>query len=878
MSTTNSEKENYEVGVFQMNSEEDTRQEFKEGVEVLVHQLDAEKKRLSIEDSETDEIERAKVVQLIKNMNKTGDMGDDDPLADRASEYLYKMLQQVPLEEALEIIKQALVDHYGDVNFENETYDKLQKLADGPESFDGDFDTYDLECRLEATVIKYHSPYPEVRAVTDPFDDVDMPVETIRAYVLGAIWVGVGSFINEFFAFRQPSLTLKSTVIQLFLYPCGKATQLLPDWGFSFRGVRYSINPGPWTIKEQMLAVIMVNAGAQTSNWMSMSVTLRHELFFGYSWATTGFAWVMNFASLFFGYGLAGMMRKLCIFPVKAVFPSVLPTLALSRALIVRERKFSVNGWTISRQKFFYLTFVISFFYFFVPTFLFKALSDFNWMTWIAPQNKKVALVTGTFVGAGWNPFPSFDWSVINYNAPLVYPCFAYMNFYVGVVISVIFTTALYFANYRYTGYFPLNSNSVYDRTGAEYNVTRILTDNVFDAEKYSAYSPPFIASGNLVGTGGLWAVYTCTFVYICISEWRLLWETLKMMAKSVRHPLRNSLDDFEDPHSRMMRVYPEVPDYWFLIVFVIGIGTAFAGIFAWPTHCPIWTLIMIFLFNIAMFMPTLVVMSRTGFSMGFGAFSVILAGYMDPGNAVTSILLRMWGYNIDNQGETFIGDQKIAHYAKIPQRATFRAQMVATLIQCCCTVGAVEALFDSVVNFCSTTQKDKFTCVFSRTVYSDAILYGVIDPDRVLGTIYPQLKYSFWIGALFAVPFGFLQLYFPQKLKWFSIALIGYGTIEIGYTYNLTYYTGGVYMSLIFMWYLRTRYVAWWTKYNYILTSGLSAGVAFSAIIIFAALQYPQVTLSWWGNTVYEAGLDYAGTTLLDVPEGGIGPAIGEF
>ncbi|KAK9318825.1 OPT oligopeptide transporter protein-domain-containing protein [Lipomyces orientalis] len=828
--------------------------------------------------STTDELVRMKIVNRFKAMNKTGDTGDEDPLADQASEFLYKMLLETSLDDSIAILSKALLDHYGDVNFDNEIYDKIQLMVKGPEAYGEDIDNYELDCRLEAVVIRYHSPYPEVRAVTDPFD-TDMPVETIRAYVLGAIWVAVGSFINEFFTFRQPSLSLGSTVIQLFLYPCGKFTQLLPDWGFTFMGTRYSVNPGPWTIKEQMLATIMVNAGAQASNWMSMTVALRHKLFFGYEWVDFGFVWLMNFASLFFGYGLTGIMRKLVIFPVKAVFPNVLPTLALSRALVVRETKTSVSGWTLSRQKFFFLVFGLSFCYFWVPDLLFKALSTFNWMTWIAPKNVTLAMVTGSFIGFGVNPVPTFDWAVINYGAPLVYPFFAFMNKFIGVLISGIIMVILYWRNYKFTAYLPMNTNAVYDRYGNTYNISRIVVNNKVVEDLYQNYSPPYMSAGNLVGKGGLWAVYTCTFVYVVISEHRLLWETLKRLAVSIRHPFRDSLDDFDDPHSRMMSRYPEVPDWWYITIFFIGMGTGLAAILAWPTTVPIWTVIMIFLFNIVMFMPTLVVMSRTGYSMGFGAFSVILAGFMDPGNAATNVIIRMWGYNIDDQSETFIGDQKLAHYSKIPQRATFRAQLLATLIQCCCTAGAVQALFSSVSNFCSPTQVDKFVCAFPRTVYSDAIMFGVIDPNRVLNTVYPALKNAFWIGAVIAIPFALAQLRWPQKMKGINPALMGYGTIFWGATYNLTYYIPGVYMSFFFMYYIRRRYTGWWTKYNYILTSGLSAGVAFAGIVIFAGLQYTQTSIPWWGNKVYAAGVDYARTaSLLKIPAEGFGLKPGEF
>ncbi|KAK9452112.1 OPT oligopeptide transporter protein-domain-containing protein [Limtongia smithiae] len=828
----------------------------------------------------SEETLRAKIVERLNKMNKVSEHSESDPLAEKASMFIYEKILELPLEEALEILREAYSEHYDDVNFENETLHKIKAILSGPDAYGQGYENYELDARAEAAVIKYHSPYPEVRAVTDPYDDTTIACETIRAYILGSIWVAIGSFVNEFFYERQPRLTLQSTVLQLFLFPCGKLVQLLPDWGFKVFGKRYSINPGPWTHKEQMLATVMVNVGSQMSNFMSFTVAMRSEKFFHLAWVDFGFVFLMNFASLFFGYGLAGMCRKLVIYPVKAVFPTVLPALALNRALLIPETKTSVYGWTISRQKLFFLTFVCSFLYFFVPNYLFKALSTFNWMTWIAPKNVKLAIITGSYLGMGINPLPTFDWSVINYATVLVIPYFSFMNKFIGVILSGIVVMILYFTNHKYTAYLPINANTIYDSSGKTYNLSRILdTEGQFDLEQYLNYSVPYMSAGHIIGTGGLWALYTCAFVYVMITEYKLIIHTMKLFYGAIRHPLRNSLDEFNDPHSIMMRKYKEVPDWWFLVIFCIGVATAITALCAWPTTVPVWTVIAIFFFNIGMYIPTVIIYSMTGYAMGFGAFSVILAGYMDPGNAVTNMMVRMWGYNVDEQAESFIADQKIAHYAKLPQRSVFRAQMLATLIQCFATIGAVQALFDTVKDFCSTTQPDKFVCQFPRTVYSDAIMFGVINPNRVLTTLYPALKHAFYIGPLIAIPFGILKLKYPMRMKAIHPALIVSGAAFWGSTYNYTYYVGGFYAATAFMFYLRRYRTAWWEKYNYVLASGLSAGVAFSGIVIFLSLQYTQTSLSWWGNNVIAAGVDYARTaSLLEIPADGFGKKVGEF
>lgn len=58
-------------------------------------------------------------------------------------------------------------------------------------------------------------------------------------------------------------------------------------------------------------------------------------------------------------------------------------------------------------------------------------------------------------------------------------------------------------------------------------------------------------------------------------------------------------------------------------------------------------------------------------------------------------------------------------------------------------------------------------------------------------------------------------------------------------------------------MHHIKRRYIAWFEKYNYVLSASLDARVAFSAAIIVFAVQYHPKTVSWWGNNVVDEGVD---------------------
>lgn len=205
------------------------------------------------------EEQRAKIAQYYGNKAK------NDKIAP-ATDITYILDQIVSMSEdrAVEILLGAIQYHADDPNFPGETMRKIKVLVQGSKVAELEPADYDFDLKAEAAIIHYHSPYPEVRSVTDPFDDPDAPVETFRAYALGLMLMAGCTAINTFFAPRQPTIQIASIVLQLVVYPCGKFwAKVVPDWGVTVRGKRYSINHGPWTFKEQMFSTIIFSVANQ---------------------------------------------------------------------------------------------------------------------------------------------------------------------------------------------------------------------------------------------------------------------------------------------------------------------------------------------------------------------------------------------------------------------------------------------------------------------------------------------------------------------------------------------------------------------------------------------------------------------------------------
>ena len=184
---------------------------------------------------------------------------------------------------------------------------------------------------------------------------------------------------------------------------------VLPDWGFTIRGKRYTLNPGPWTAKEQLFATIIFSGASTIGNFTGLLV-MRLPIFFDQKWVDFGFALVLALANQIFGLGMAGILRRLTVYPVEAVWPVTLPILALNRTLINSDNRHeTINGWKLTRYVCFLIAAGIFLVYYWIPDEFFQALRLFNWMTWIAPTNKNLAIVTGSYGGMGFNPWSSWD-------------------------------------------------------------------------------------------------------------------------------------------------------------------------------------------------------------------------------------------------------------------------------------------------------------------------------------------------------------------------------------------------------------------------------------------------------------------------------------
>lgn len=815
-------------------------------------------------------------------------------------QYLARKIDDLGIDEALRILREVLVEHAGDVNFPTLDYSLIERLVatipleeqtkSEPFEPNDTLSFWEIQVKLEAVLIAFHSPYPEVRAIVDPIDDPSMPAETLRVYVIAIFWTVIGSTINNFFIHRIPQISLSTGTVQLLLLPCGKLWEKLVPSNRIIRvfGRSININPGKWSSKEMMLATIMYSCSNGTPYAIYNIVVMKLDKFYGLKWVTWTYQVMFTLSTQFLGFAFAFIMLNVCVYPKKSLWPTLLPAIALNKALISQEVPANINGWRISRFSFFFVAFLASFFYNWVPSYFFTAISMFNWPTWFAPNLIHLDNITGFVHGMGLNPLPSLDWNIIDMAGCLSLPFFTYANHYTGMILAFFTIVGVYYTNNKWTAYFPINSNKLFDGKGQIYDIRNILNENHgFDNLKYSTYGPPYFSAANLVTYGAYFFMYPFAILYHFITEWTStrqsfidIWHTLKNSFRSDDGVPRHKFDN--DPHCRMMKNYEEVPNLWFMVILLASVAFAVACVLFYPLETPLWGVFLTIFINFIFLVPITIIASVTGFSFGLNVLVELIVGYTIPNSGLALITLKAYGYNIDSQASNYITDQKLAHYCKIPPRAIFRGQIISTFVSVFVSLLITNWQIDNIPDLCQGGQKNRLVCPGANTFFFSSIQYGEIGPAKMFGGVYPILKWCFLWGAIGAVVLSWFKKTGPVKLTKYMQPVVMLGGFLAYAPYNLLYYTGGFYVSYIFMYRIKRRFPLWWEKYNYILTGALSSGVAISSLIIFF-VKFKGHDLDWWGNRLSRQGIEGLNNGLSwlkaeDAPEGYVGLRQGQF
>ncbi|KAH9812148.1 putative oligopeptide transporter [Melampsora americana] len=806
-----------------------------------------------------------------------------------------KSLDPEDVQTLLRYLRGVIKENEDDLNFPAQLLQQAS-AAFKPDVSDMEIMEITAAVRAELKLAKENSPYPEVRACVEPFDDPSTPVMTFRMWTIGLFLVILGTGLNQFFAPRQPSIGLSVTFAQLVSFPLGCLfARVLPKRVFRIAGYSFTLNPGPFNMKEHMLISIMANASFGGAYATDIIAVLKIKRFYNNPTLADnlGFQMTLVLSTQLIGYTLAGMTKRFLVYPAAMVWWGNLLEIAVLKALHSVDAKNvgPINGWKLSQMRFFCICGITYGIYFILPDVFFQSLSFFNWTTWIAPENAKLAMITGTVTGLGLNPFPTLDWNFMELD-PIVTPLWSIMNHYIGAIGALIGIAILYFKNTLYSAYLPINSNGVFDNMGKRYNASRVLdVDGVLDQAKYKAYSPPFIAASNIIEYTAFFAFYTSTVVHSALYyrkhiaggfvQLKKSWKTPRIFNKIWKSG--NSDHDWQtneasresdgDIHYQLMRAYPEVPEWWFMIIGVISIGLSIFMIEYYETQMPVWGLVFALAIAMVLLIPSGIMSAVASVSAPLNVLSELVGGYALVGRPVANMLFKTYGYITMAQALGYASDMKLAHYVKVPPRALFVGQTVATVLSALVSLAVLRWQLETIPDLCDPQQHLHFTCPGYNTFFTASVLWGVVGPHELFtkpGAVYHYCIYGFLIGAIVPfLPWALNKVWPKPGWKLIHTPVIVAGFLSYG-SHNLAYITPVIPLALFFQRYLKPRYVAWYDKYALILPAGIGAGVAIFGLIYFFAFQMNGQIYSWVGNDISTNGCDGRACRLKEVPTSG--------
>ncbi|KAJ2405433.1 hypothetical protein J3F80_004178 [Coemansia sp. RSA 2526] len=714
------------------------------------------------------------------------------------------------------------------------------------------------------------SPFEVVRSAVSNTDVPDMPSMTFRTHVLGIFFVCLISFVNQFYWERDNPIALNLLIVQLLCYPMGVAMAWgLPKRTWNLFGYKWTMNPGEFTIKEHVLISLMSNASAFMALTVDIFAVLR--LYYNPSfplWA----ALLLLLSGQMFAYALAGLSRALLVLPAPMIWPSSLINASLFRTFHERQdhnaettpehavpdvtsTPHARQRWQwrwrrgsfskITRTRFFWVCFICSFVWYFIPGYFLQMLSTVSLLCLVAPNNQLANMIGDGKQGLGVLAF-SLDWSVFSnafLQSPIATPFWAACNLFVGFVL--VFWVALpvaYFKNLWGSATLPLYSMDVFTTNGTRYDISKVMRDGVFDSQAYDNYSPLRMSLEFSWVYGIGFAALMSILVHIGIYN-----------GKEIITRLRETKAKHDDIHGKLITSYPSVKAWWYMVLLIASCATGIGVGIGAGIGVPWWGYMLSFAIAIVLVIPVGIIQAISNRQPGLSLVAELLSGVVLQGIPTGYSILKLYGHGSLAQALSYAQDMKLAHYMKIPPRHVMIYQLVGIVVSVIIQTCLFFWLIDRIPDMCRP-EGYPWVCRSTNLVYSASIIWNLIGPMKVFGegSPYSPLLWGFLFGLVLPIPVYYLQRRFPNQtwLQHVYVPVILSGIVGLPPMPSVDFPMWFLF-GFVFNFIIHRYWHAWWQKYNFTLSAGLDSGLALSGILQFLALAQNGLKLDWWGNQV---------------------------
>ncbi|KAF9906100.1 hypothetical protein EC991_000967 [Linnemannia zychae] len=665
-----------------------------------------------------------------------------------------------------------------------------------------------------------------VRLVVPLTDDVTLVALTFRFWVLSTSFSILGSVIQQYYLFRAASGTFSIYFVNLATYGAGTAmARLLPTTQWTLAGHNFSLNPGPFNVKEHALIGIAVST-ASTSAY-AIEILAAMDLFLNHRINAFG-AIVLIITTQCLGYGMAGSLRKYLVYPAEMVWwPNLVQVVfynAMHNTDEFKEKKMT-RGW--SYMKYFWVVCGGMFLYEFIPQYIAPLLMYVDWICWISPFDYNFWAFFSSHAGGGVGIFSlTFDWNAIG-GLTMWMPLATQLCQFGGKILSYWIIFPILWMNNVFNAKLygrPLTSK-LYYLDGKPFDINPLLNeDYTVNEDKYMAGKPATMTP-----------MYALTFMYSfvalagCISHIACfhgadIWKTWKQSRKSTD----------EDIHVKMMKVYPEVPQMWYAGFYIVMVGLSCMVCEVYGLQLPWWGLLVAVALGWVLTLPIGAMVAITGTGPGLNVITELVCGFIFPGKPIANMAFKCYGYMAMYQCHALLADLKLGVYMKIPPRSMFTAQLWGSLVGGIFNYLTMIVIIGARRSWLDGTEDDPsglWTGYGPQLFWGSALIYGALGPIKMFGptSYYNFIYWGFLIGAAIPViQWGLYKKYPSIKWSTFNVAVLAgsmsafAGGLAVGVLQGLI-------ICIIWQFWLFRYHKNWWSKYTFILAAALDTGAAFT-------------------------------------------------
>ncbi len=418
-------------------------------------------------------------------------------------------------------------------------------------------------------------------------------------------------------------------------------------------------------------------------------------------------------------------MRRFLVWPSSLLWPGNLPSFILMRTLHDRlvdgSSIVTLNAtWKISRLNFFILATICQCVYFWLTDCIMPILSFFAWLCWFKVTNLRLVELTG-MQGFGIGSLRLSWASIIGaWNSPIIVPYWAKINILIGFVLIVWILSPLgFYTNFLELHFSPIRTIAIVRSKGYFDNFHEYIDQPkfLFNETKYKLYVEKYgehrFSVALLLHFGLTLALITSLMVHTILYHGHDI-------VKQAHTSLSNRSNDI---HCFLMSLYPETPEWWFTIVFLLSL---LSGILA----CQYGQLMEWYhvLLGVAvswvLILPYGIIRATTGLNVINDTIPLLVGSLISHHEPIKILTLRLYFWYLQTHALTLVSNLKLCHYAKIPPRSVFIVFIVGHLVTAIISYVVSDYLLTNIHEICSVNNVN-WSCSKTAADMEKAVIWA---------------------------------------------------------------------------------------------------------------------------------------------------------